>query len=522
MTARVASAGETPAGGADQTAQVGTVYLVGGGPGDPGLMTVRATQLIASADAILYDRLIPETALATARPDALKEFAGKGPRGDSKLQPEIEARMVELAREGKTVVRLKGGDPFVFGRGGEEAATLAAAGIPFEIVPGVTAGVAAAAYAGIPVTHRDHAAAVAFVTGQENPEKPDSSLDWDALARFPGTLVFYMGVKNLPDIATRLIAGGRPADQPVAVIARGTTAAQHTVTGPLDRIAALVAEADVQPPALTVVGDVVGEREHIEWFERRPLSGRTVAVTRARPQAGRLATMLSALGAAVVQTPTIQIQPRDDDSVRALATRVAAGDAFDLICFTSANGVDAFFTALAGAGADARALAGARLAAVGSTTAGALREHGLIAEFVPERATAEGLLELLAGQELSGLRILVAVAAAARPVLAQGLTDCGGIVERVDLYDTIAEPLDAGQISALVKADFVTFASGSAVRSLIESLGGIEPLQNGRLISIGPITSSALRENGLQPTIEAERHDIEGLVDALLSSALDK
>lgn len=522
MTARVAGAGVTPAGGADQTARAGTVYLVGGGPGDPGLMTMRATQLIASADAVLYDRLIPETALAGARPDAVKEFAGKGPRGDSKLQPEIEARMVELAREGKSVVRLKGGDPFVFGRGGEEAATLAAAGIPFEIVPGVTAGIAAAAYAGIPVTHRDHAAAVAFVTGQENPEKPDSSLDWDALARFPGTLVFYMGVKNLPDIATKLIAGGRAADQPVAVIARGTTATQHTVTGPLDRIAELVAEAGVQPPALTVVGDVAVERERIAWFERRPLFGLTVAVTRARPQAGRLATILGELGAMVVQTPTIRVQPRDDETVRTLAARVAHGDAFDLICFTSINGVEAFFAALAEAGADARAVAGARLAVVGSATADALRKHGLIADFVPESATAEGLLELLADQPLDGLRILAAVAAAARPVLAEGLADRGGIVEQVALYDTIAEPLTADQIAAVAEADFVTFASGSAVRSLIESLGGVEPLKNSRLVSIGPITSSALRESGLQPTIEAERHDIQGLVDALLRAALDK
>ncbi|MBK5230742.1 MAG: uroporphyrinogen-III C-methyltransferase, partial [Thermoleophilia bacterium] len=364
-------------------------------------MTLRATELIASADAILYDRLIPDTALAGARADALKEFAGKGPRGDSKLQPDIEQRMVELAREGRSVMRLKGGDPFVFGRGGEEAATLAAAGIAFEIVPGVTAGVAAAAYAGIPVTHRDHAAAVAFVTGQENPEKSESSIDWTALASFPGTLVFYMGIKNLPQIAERLIAAGRAATQPVAVIARGTTAAQRTVTGPLDRIAELVADAGIKPPALTVVGDVVVERERIAWIEKRPLFGCTIAVTRARPRAGKLAARLRELGAAVVETPAIRIEPRDDDAVRGMAQTVAAGSDYGLICFTSANGVDAFFSALERSGADARALAGTQLAAIGAATADALRERGLIADFVPRQATAEGLLELLAEQPLA-------------------------------------------------------------------------------------------------------------------------
>lgn len=503
-------------------AKPGTVYLVGGGPGDPGLMTARSLELIATADAVLYDRLIPETAMAGARPDALKEFAGKGPRGDSKLQPEIESRIVELAREGRSVVRLKGGDPFVFGRGGEEAATIAAAGIPFEIVPGVTAGVAAAAYAGIPVTHRDHAAAVAFVTGQENPEKDESTLDWPALAAFPGTLVFYMGVKNLPRIAERLIAGGRSASQPVAVIAQGTTAAQHTVTAPLDQIAERVATAGVNPPALTVVGDVAIERERIEWFEKRPLFGRSVAVTRARPQAGKLATRLRELGAAVVETPVVSIQFRDNEAVGAIAARVAAGGAFDLICFTSANGVDAFFTALEDVAADTRVLAETQLAAVGTATAEALRRYGVIADFVPDRATAEGLLELLSKQALEGRRVLVAVASGARPVLADGLAEQGAMVERVDLYDTIATPLTDAQSEALAGADFVTFASGSAVRSLVESLGGVEPLRGPSLVSIGPITSGVMREFGLEPTIEAKRHDIDGMVEALLEAQVNQ
>ncbi|MFY9264281.1 MAG: uroporphyrinogen-III C-methyltransferase, partial [Solirubrobacterales bacterium] len=312
----------------------GTVYLVGAGPGDPGLMTTRAVALIAQADAILYDRLIPDSALGGARTDAMLEYAGKGPLGDSRLQPEIEQRMVELAREGKSVVRLKGGDPLVFGRGGEEAAVLAASGIPFEIVPGVTAGVAAAAYAGIPVTHRDHAAAVAFVTGHENPDKEDSAIDWPALASFPGTLVFYMGVKNLPRICEQLIGAGRDARQPVAVIAQGTTPSQRTVTGTLVDIAARVAEAEIEPPALTVIGTVVEERGRIEWFERRPLLGRSVAVTRARAQASKLVARLSALGADVVEAPAIRTEARDDAAVRDAVARIGS---FDLVVFTSAN-----------------------------------------------------------------------------------------------------------------------------------------------------------------------------------------
>lgn len=500
-------------------ARPGVVYLVGAGPGDPGLMTVRATQLIATADAILYDRLIPPTALDGARDDALLEFAGKGPRGDSKLQPEIEQRMVELAREGKSVVRLKGGDPLVFGRGAEEAATLAAAGIEFELVPGVTAGVAAAAYAGVPVTHREHAAAVAFVTGQENPEKSETSIDWAALAAFPGTLVFYMGVGNLPRIAERLTAHGRRADEPVAVIQQGTTASQRTVVAPLAEIAARVSDAGIKPPALTVIGDVVVERQRIEWFERRPLLGRSVVVTRARAQAGTLGARLRELGAEVIEAPAIRTIPRDDDAVRKMAERVSFGGAYDLVCFTSANGVDCFFEALKRAGSDARGLAGTQIAAVGKATATALGEHGLNADFVPERATAEGLLELLASQDLAEKQVLCAVASNARPVLTDGLAELGAAVERVAIYDTIAEPLPASTTEAIAGADFVTFASGSSVRSLIEALGKAELLHGRQLISIGPITSEALREAGLEPSAEAERYDVDGLIDAVVAAA---
>ena len=288
----------------------GIVYLVGAGPGDPGLMTRRALELIASADAVLYDRLIPPGALDGARADAELRYVGKEPGAAALEQDELNALLVELGGAGKRVVRLKGGDPFVFGRGGEEAEALAAAGIAFEVVPGVTAGVAAPAYAGIPVTHRDAASAVAFVTGHEDPAKPDSALDWDALARFPGTLVFYMGVKNLALIAERLTAAGRMADEPAAVVARGTLPGQQTVAGSLGDIAELVADAGIRPPAITLVGPAAALRATLAWLERRPLHGQVVAVTRARAQASELAARLAALGAEVIEAPAIRIEPR--------------------------------------------------------------------------------------------------------------------------------------------------------------------------------------------------------------------
>src|SRR3954454_20722736 len=309
----------------------GIVYLVGAGPGDPGLMTRRSLELIASADAILYDRLIPPGALDGARPDAELRYVGKEPGAPALPQDEINALLVELGSQGKTVVRLKGGDPFVFGRGGEEAEALAAAGVPFEVVPGVTAGVGASAYAGIPVTHRDAASAVAFVTGHEDPAKEDGTLDWDALARFPGTLVLYMGVSGLARIAERLVAAGRNPEEPAAVVERGTLPDQRTVTAPLARIAERVAEATIQPPAITVVGPVSGLHETLAWLERRPLHGQVVAVTRARAQSSGLAARLAALGAEVVETPAIRIQARAPE----LPVRVSE---YTLVCLTSPNG----------------------------------------------------------------------------------------------------------------------------------------------------------------------------------------
>ena len=491
----------------------GKVFLVGAGPGDPGLMTARALELIAAADAILYDRLIPEDALDCARGDALLEYAGKGPSGDSDKQGGIEARMIELAEQGLDVVRLKGGDPFVFGRGGEEASALRAAGIEFEVVPGVTAGVAAAAYAGVPVTHRDHAAAVAFVTGHEDPEKPESAIDWPALAAFAGTLVFYMGVKNLPRISEQLIEAGLPADTPAAVIQQGTTTEQRTVVARLVDLPEQAAEADIRPPALTVIGSVVNERAEIAWFENRPLFGRSVAVTRARAQVSKFAAQLRELGAHVVQAPAISTRPRGDEAVQAAITEV---ETFKLIAFTSAAGVESFFAALRGAGKDARALAGIEFAVVGAATGEALAEHGITADHVPERQTAESLVALLAGSS-AAKRVLLPIGSNARTVLADGLRESGAEVHALTVYDTVIEELSEAQRLAVADAEFVTFASGSSVHSLMTALGGPEPLAGCALVSIGPTTSAALAEYGLQPTVEAEQHDVDGLLAALLS-----
>ena len=485
-----------------------TVYLVGAGPGDPGLLTARALELIAGADVIVHDRLIPHGALDGARADALLVYAGKEGGGPSIPQEEIEALLVEHGAAGGAVVRLKGGDPFVFGRGGEEAEALRAAGIAFEVVPGVTAGVAAAAYAGIPVTHRDAASAVAFVTGHEDPTKPKSALDWDALAVFPGTIVVYMGVRQLAAISERLRAGGRAGAEPAAVIERGTLPAQRVVTGTLGTIASVAASAGVRAPAIAVFGQVAALRERLQWFESRPLAGLAVAVTRARAQASGLAARLGALGAEVVEAPAIRIAPLDGPALSV--------EAYDLICLTSPNGVRLLFERMLAAGRDARALAGARVAAIGPGTAAALREHGVIADVVPERFVAEGLVDALADVPVT--RALVARAAEARDVLPDALRDRGAQVDVVALYETVAEPLTEQQLQAIGAADYVTFTSSSTVRFFFEAAG--ERLRDGvRLVSIGPVTSAALRERGREPDVEARTHDIDGLVAALVADA---
>jgi uroporphyrinogen III methyltransferase/synthase len=497
-------------------ARAGVVYLVGAGPGDPGLMTRRSLELIADADAIYYDRLIPPGALDGAREDAELVYVGKQPGVPSVPQDEIGERLIEAGRAGKSVVRLKGGDPFVFGRGGEEGEALREAGVEFEVVPGVTAGVAATAYAGIPVTHRDDASAVAFVTGHEDPEKAETALDWDALAAFPGTLVFYMGVKRLGENAAALIASGRDAGEPAAAIERGTWAGQRTVTATLGTIAQAVEREAIKAPALIVVGAVAARREGLAWLERRPLHGRTVVVTRARAQASGLAKTLRGLGATVVELPAIRIESLiGTDEVQDAATAIAD---YDLVCLTSPNGAKLLFEALAEAGRDARALAGATVAAIGPGTARALAAHGIAADVVPERFVAEALVEALSGIDVEGKRVLVARAAEARDVLPDALRTRGGKVDVVALYETVREAPDEAAVEAAQDADYVTFTSSSTVTNLTEALGGRFPAR-ARIVSIGPITSTTVREAGLEVAVEADRHDVDGLLAALLADA---
>ncbi len=491
-----------------------TVYLVGAGPGDPGLMTVRARELIAAADVIIHDRLIPVTALDGARPDARLIYAGKQGGGEQVPQSEITSMLVDYGRKGTVVVRLKGGDPFVFGRGGEEAEALREAGVSFEVVPGVTAGIAASAYAGIPVTHRDLASSVAFLTGHEDPDKPDSALDWKALAAFPGTLVVYMGVRQLGAIASRLIAAGRAPDEPAAVVERGTMAGQRTVVATLATLARAAAEAGVRAPAVAIIGPVVELRAQLQWLESRPLHGVKVAVTRAREQASRLAERLGALGAEVLVAPVI--------STETLPGPPPDLDAYDLICFTSPTGVAALFERLGAAGRDARAFpppSAARVAAIGPATARALLERGIRADVVPAQAVGEALAAALGDVPVS--RALVARAREARDIVPDALRARGAEVDVVAVYETVVEPLDEETVEAVAAADYITFTSASTVRNFLAAAGGAQAwLARGparpRVASIGPVTSAELCACGLSPDVQATNHDTDGLIDALI------
>src|SRR3954452_7670956 len=481
----------------------GKVFLVGAGPGDPGLLTARALEMLASADVVIHDRLIPDGALDGVPPDAEVLYVGKEGGGEQVPQDETNRLLLEKARAGHTIVRLKGGDPFVFGRGGEEAQLLREEGIPYEVVPGVTAGVAAPAYAGVPVTHRRLAPAVAFVTGHEDPAKPDTQLDWPGLAGFPGTLVFYMGVRALPRIAEQLIAAGRPADEPVGIVERGTLPRQRAVHGTLATIADRATEAGVRPPSITLVGPVAALGEELAWLDAaRPLAGRRGAVTPARAQASALAGRLRALGAEVVEAPAIRIEP--------LPVTVPDLRGYDLLCLTSPNGVHRLFEEVG----DARALAGPTIAVIGPGTARALREHGVVADLVPERSVAESLADALRGVPFE--RVLIARAEEARDLLPDALRERGAEVDVLALYRTVAEPLDDGARSAALGADYATFTSASSARFFHAAAG---TLSGPRLVSIGPATSAAMRELGFEPDVEAADHTPDGLVAALLADA---
>ena len=479
-----------------------TVYLIGAGPGDPGLITVRGLELLRRADVLVYDRLAGPQLVAEAPAGCLLVYAGKRPDHHAMTQDEINAALVRHGRDGGTVVRLKGGDPFVFGRGSEEAQVLRTAGIDYEVVPGITSAIAVPAYAGVPVTHRGASTHFTVVTGHEDPTKGGSDVDWPALARAGGTLVLLMAVGRLGAIAEALIAGGAAPDTPVAVVASGTLPEQRTVTGTLDTIAATAAA--VRPPAVTVIGSVAALRAEIAWLERRPLHGLRVAVTRARVQADGLSTRLRELGATVLESPVIRTEPIDGGPVDP--------GAYDVVCLTSPNAPRLLLDRLGG---DARRLAGVEIAAIGPGTAAALREVGLVADLVAERAVAEGLLEALDGR-IAGRRFLLAQAEGARDALADALRAAGAAgVDVEPLYRTLPErPAGADALAA----DLVTFTSASTVHAFAAAYPDA-PLDAVRGVSIGPVTSAAARELGIALAAEAERHDLDGLVEAVVLAA---
>ena len=495
----------------------GKVYLVGAGPGDPGLITLKAARCLSRAEVVVYD-FLANPALLFHAAGAERIYVGKQGSDHTLPQAEINVLLVRLAREGRVVVRLKGGDPFVFGRGGEEAEALAEAGVRFEIVPGVTSAVAAPAYAGIPLTHRDFASSVGFVTGHEDPTKPESSLDWDRLATGLGTIVFLMGVHRLPFIAASLVAAGRAPTTPAALIRWGTTPEQITVVGTLADIAARAKEVGLAPPAVLVVGEVVSLRDRLNWFETLPLFGRMVCVTRTREQASALSQALADLGARVIECPTIRVaSPNDWGPVDRAMDRLA--DVAWLV-LSSPNGVDFLMRRLGERGLDARHLAPVKLAAIGPATAERLSTYGLKADLVPEEYVAEGLAQALSVAGVSGRRVLLARAAEARPVLPQALSAAGARVEEVVLYQTLIPdglPAEAKTVLAEHTPDLITFTSSSTVTHFVELARRhhLEHLLAAQAACIGPITSRTARQAGLNVVIEAGVYTVPGLVSAI-------
>jgi uroporphyrinogen III methyltransferase/synthase len=506
----------------DETAaEAGIVYLVGAGPGDPGLITVRGRDLIASCDAVVYDALANPALYADTRA-TLHDVGKRGGSTDSARQDEINRLLVRLAREGKRVVRLKGGDPFVFGRGSEETQALAAAGIPFEVVPGVTAGIAAPAYAGIPVTHRGVATSVTFVTGHEDPAKGAPTVDWSALARAGSTLVLYMGVRSLGRIVAALRDAGMSGDTPAAAIQWGTRADQRTLVATLSTLEERVESAGLAAPVIFVIGGVVALRDEIWWLERRPLFGWRVLVTRAPSPRSSLAQALAEAGADVVEVAATRIEPLDPGCVRGA---IAHLDAYDWIIFTSQNGVELFWSALRDSGLDARALAGLRVAAVGPATAGSLLERGIAVDVTPERFVAEGVLEALASRDdVAGRRVLYVAAEGARDVLPNGLTAMGARVDVAPLYRSVSNESGAEAIRAFAAGandrTLAAFTSASAVRAFAEAAG--ESGSRVAAASIGPATTAAAREAGMMVCVEAVQSTIASLVEAIVAYGMSR
>ncbi len=496
------------------------VYLVGAGPGDPGLITVKGKECVQNADVIIYDYLASPALLSHARKSAELIYVGKKGGDHTLSQDEINALIVEKAKSGGIVCRLKGGDPFIFGRGGEEAEVLFEAGLPFEIVPGVTSAIAAAAYAGIPLTHRKMTSTLAFITGHEDPDKEETSINWSSLASGIGTLVFFMGVKNLPNIVKNLIAHGKSPDTPVALIQWGTTSSQKTAAGTLETIVEAARTAGIKAPAIIVIGEVVHLRKKLKWFEDRPLLGKRIVVTRARQQASDLVGLLSELGAKCLEYPTIKIIPPHDS--RPLKQAVENLSAYDWIVFTSVNGVIYFFERLFAAGKDVRALGRLKIAAIGPATAGRLREFGLNSDIVPETYRAESVAEAFKTEKLKGKKILLPRALEARPVLPKELKKMGAKVDEIPAYETLKVTESTHDLVQQLedrRIDLITFTSSSTVKNfkaLLSPKNFKKLIQGVTIASIGPITTDTATELGFDVRVTADTYTIPGLVEAIL------
>lgn len=500
----------------------GYVYLVGAGPGDPGLLTLKGKEAIAKADVIVYDRLVSPKMLNYANPQAELIYVGKSPERHTLKQEEINELLKDKALEGKIVTRLKGGDPFVFGRGGEEAEVLADHGIPFEVVPGITSAIAVPAYAGIPVTHRDCTSTIGIITGNEDPTKEESSIDWGKLATGLGTLVFLMGMANLPKIVGKLMAHGRDSSTPVALIRWGTRPEQETLTGTLADIVEKSRAANFSNPAIIIVGEVVGLREKLMWFEKQPLFGKKVVVTRAREQASALTSALEELGAWVMEFPTIEIEdPLDwapvDEAIQSL-------EEYQWVIFTSVNGVERFFRRLLAVGHDVRKLYGLKICAIGPKTREALEKYALRVEYMPDEYVAEAIFAGLKDKIQPGDKVLLPRADIARKALPQALQELGAAVTDVTVYRTVKSRHRSDVLLEALRnrdVDLVTFTSSSTVRNFVELLpeNEKEQLMAGvKVVSIGPITTQTARELGLQVDVTAQEYTINGLVQAILNN----
>lgn len=498
---------------ASKSSSTGICYLVGAGPGDPGLLTIRGKECIEMADVVVYDYLSNVEFLRYARPDAEKIYVGKKAKDHTLTQEGINKLIVEKARAGKIVTRLKGGDPVLFGRGAEEAGELVDAGIAFEIVPGITSAIAGPAYAGIPVTHRSHCSQLTIFTGHEDPTKPESSLDYAKIAQADGTKVMLMGVERIEEITKKLIENGAKPNTPIALTRWATTGRQRTIEGTLETIAGIVQETGFKAPAVCVIGTVVLERDKLNWFEKRPLFGKRIVVTRTRQQAGGLTKQLSLLGASVLEIPTIKIEPPED--LKAFGQLVMDSHTYEWIVFTSPNGVDRFFEMFYKLYDDARSIGAAKIAAIGPGTAERVKAYHLAVDLMPEKFVAEGLIKAFKEQSVENQTVLWVKAESTREVLGNELVGLGAILDEAIAYRTVPEDADHESITQFKEegADVITFTSSSTVEHFLELK---VPLPESiKVASIGPITSDTLRKHGVRIDIEAKEHSIPGLVKAI-------